>query len=60
MCDTKISGATPDEMKANGMVHIEEAHPDMAASIKSMAADDPKMVEWQEKFMKTWADTPEE
>ncbi len=59
MCETPISGNTADEMIMTGMKHIEAAHPDMAASIKSMPIDDPKMVAWSEKFMKDWAATPE-
>ena len=58
-CEAEISGATPDEMMANGMAHVESAHPDLAASIKSMSPTDPNMVEWSEKFMATWAATPE-
>ena len=59
MCDEKILGETPDAMIAAGMVHIEEAHPEMAASIKTMPKEDPKMVEWHEQFMTTWENTPE-
>ncbi len=60
MCDEKISGSTPDEMIANGMKHAEQAHPEMAASIKSMAKDDAKMIEWNETFKATWEKAPEE
>jgi hypothetical protein len=59
-CDEKISGATPDEMMKNGMAHIEQAHPDMAADIKAMSKDDPKMVEWNKKFMEDFQNAPEE
>lgn len=59
MCEEKITGSTPDEMMSNGMAHLEAAHPDMAATVKAMPADDPKMVEWNEKFMKDFADAPE-
>ena len=58
-CEEKIMGATPDEMMMNGMKHMEMAHPDMAADIKAMPKDDPKMVAWSEKFMKDWATTPD-
>ena len=58
-CDTPIMGSTPDEMMANGMVHMESDHPEMAANIKAMAKDDPKMVEWNTKFMADWAATPD-
>lgn len=53
-CDTKVTGSTPEEMMMNGMKHMEENHPDMAAEVKAMAKDDPIMVAWNEKFMKDW------
>lgn len=59
MCEAEITGGTPEEMTGNGMTHLESAHPEMAASIKAMPKDDPKMVEWHEKFMKDWEMTPE-
>lgn len=58
-CEAEITGATQDEMTANGMTHIREAHPEMAADIEAMPKDDPKMVEWQEKFTAAWDATPE-
>jgi predicted small metal-binding protein len=60
MCDTKVSGSTPDEMMGNGMTHMETAHPEMAADIKAMPKDDPKMVAWNEKFTADWAAKPED
>lgn len=59
MCNAEISGNTPEEMMTNGMKHVEAAHPDMAADIKKMPKDDPKMVEWSANFMKTWMEAPE-
>ena len=59
-CETKMSAATQDEMMNKGMAHIESAHPEMAADIKSMPKDDPKMVAWMEKFNADWAATPED
>jgi predicted small metal-binding protein len=59
MCDEKITAATEDEMMKKGMVHLEAAHPEMAANIKAMPADDPKMLAWGEKFKADWAATPE-
>jgi predicted small metal-binding protein len=53
-CDAKITGSTPDEMMKNAMTHLEAAHPEMAASVKAMPETDPKMVAWNEKFMKDW------
>ena len=59
-CEEKIQGATPDEMMKNGMTHLEQAHPDMAADIKAMPKDDPKMVEWSTKFMADFESTPDD
>ena len=59
MCDEPISGNTPEEIMSVGMAHVEKAHPDMAASIKAMPKDDPKMVEWGVQFQKTWDETPD-
>ncbi len=59
MCEAEVMGATPDEMMANGMNHLEESHPEMAASIHSMAEDDPMMVAWNEKFTKDFEAAPE-
>ena len=60
MCEAKISGATPEEMMKNGMTHMEAAHPEMATNIKTMSKDDPKMVEWNKKFMNDFAALPED
>ena len=59
MCGAEITGNTSEEMMGNGMAHIESAHQSMAADIKAMPKDDPKMVAWFEKFMKDWASTPD-
>ena len=53
-CETAIYGNTPDEMLRNGMSHLESAHPEMAARVKATPKDDPKMIEWNTKFMKDW------
>lgn len=58
-CDAKITGATPDEMIANAMKHLEAAHPDMAAKVKNTPKDDPMMVEWMKKFQADFAAAPE-
>lgn len=54
-CEAKITGNTPDEMIKNGMQHLEEEHPEMAADVKKASPDDPMIVEWKEKFDKAWA-----
>ena len=53
-CEAKITGDTPEEMMANGMKHLEQSHPDMAATVKATPKDDPMMIGWNEKFMKDW------
>ena len=58
-CEEKMTAGTQEEMMGAGMQHIEAAHPEMAADIKAMAHDDPKMVAWSDKFTKDWAATPE-
>jgi predicted small metal-binding protein len=57
-CEEKISAETSDEMMGKAMAHLEAAHPEMAADIKAMPKDDPKMVEWGKKFMADWESTP--
>jgi hypothetical protein len=59
-CDAKIQGANPDEMMKNGMMHLEQMHPQMATDVKAAPKDDPKMKEWSEKFMADWENTPED
>jgi predicted small metal-binding protein len=58
-CDAAMSAETSDEMMNMGMAHIESAHPELAASIKAMPEDDPKMVAWGKKFAEDWAAAPE-
>ncbi len=58
-CDAAITGSTKEEMLANGMKHLEEAHPEMAADVKATPMDDPKMIEWNQKFEADFAAAPE-
>ncbi len=58
-CDAKIVGSTAEEMMMNGMKHLEQVHPEMAADVKAMPKDDPKMVEWSNKFMADFKNAPE-
>ncbi len=60
MCDEPISAETSQQMIDVCMEHVKMAHPDMAKNIEATPKDDPKMVAWYEKFMKTWAETPED
>lgn len=59
-CDAPMSAASEDEMMKVGMEHLETAHPEMAADVKAAPKDDPKMVEWSEKFKKDWEETPDD
>ena len=59
MCDHAMTAATSDEMMGMGMQHLETAHPEMAADIKAMPKDDPKMIEWGTKYMADWNALPE-
>ena len=59
MCDTELSSSDYNGILGVGMSHIEEAHPEMAADIKAMPNDDPKMLAWYEKLMKVWEAAPE-
>jgi hypothetical protein len=59
MCDQAITAATPEEMISLGMEHLKVSHPEMIASIESMPADHPLMVEWKKKFDEEWEKTPE-
>ncbi len=42
------------------MMHLEAMHPDMAADVKAMPKEDPKIVEWSNKFMADFAAAPED
>ena len=57
-CNAQISGNSKEEMMQNGMAHMEQAHPEMAAQVKAMPKDDPQMVAWNEKFNKDWDAAP--
>jgi predicted small metal-binding protein len=59
MCDAPLSANSYDEMMTVGMEHLEKAHPEMAADVKAMPKDDPKMLAWEVDFKKTWAETAE-
>ncbi len=58
-CEAEITASSSDEMMSKGMEHLESTHPEMAADVKAMPKDDPKMVAWGEKFAQDWAAAPE-
>lgn len=51
-CMTMISGNTAEDMAKNGMTHINQAHPQMAADIKKMTPEETTkwMTDFQPKF----------
>jgi hypothetical protein len=59
MCEAKISGSSEEEMIANGMKHLEAAHPEMAETVKTMEKDNPIMVEWAANFHKAYEAAPD-
>ena len=56
-CDAVISENTPEEVMGKGWEHMEEAHPDMAASMKDMPQE--AKDEWAKKFQEQWDAAPE-
>lgn len=59
MCDHAMTASSEDEMMMKGMQHLEEAHPEMAKSVKEMSPEDPGMIEWVQKFKADYAAAPE-
>jgi hypothetical protein len=51
-----ISGNTPEEMSANGTKHVNEAHPDIAESMKSMPKE--AMDKWTADFKEKFSAAP--
>ena len=58
-CDAELSADSYEEIMKVGWSHMKAAHSEMAATIEATPKDDPKMVEWEKDFNKTWADTPD-
>jgi hypothetical protein len=56
-CTAVISGNTMDELTTNGMKHVEEAHPEMAADIKKMPKEE--LEKWSAEMQKKWDATPD-
>jgi hypothetical protein len=57
-CTTVLSGNTAEEMVANGMKHVTEAHPEMAADIAKMTPED--TAKWMAEFHGKFDALPEE
>lgn len=58
MCDHSMTANTPEEMIKLGMAHLEDAHLDMANTIKSLGEDSPELISWNKKFMTDWSELP--
>jgi hypothetical protein len=56
-CTATLSGSTPEEMVADGMKHVTEAHPEMAADIQKMSKED--MAKWTAEFGGKFAALPD-
>jgi predicted small metal-binding protein len=56
-CSAVISGNSAEEMVTNGMKHLEETHPEMAADMKNMPKE--AMDKWMATFQEKWAATPD-
>ncbi len=56
-CAAGVSGNPPEEMADNGMKHVEAEHPEMAADIKKMSAEETK--KWMDDFRQKWNGLPE-
>jgi hypothetical protein len=56
-CTATLTGNTAEEMATNGMKHVEEAHPEMAADIKKMSPED--TAKWMAEFNGKFAALPE-
>ena len=47
-CTAVLKGNTAEEMVADGMKHVTEAHPEMAADIQKMSPED--TAKWMAEF----------
>ena len=56
-CTFVITGNTAEETVQNGMKHVEEAHPEQAAKIKSNPAE--QNAQWMLEFQKKFDALPE-
>jgi predicted small metal-binding protein len=55
-CEAMIGGNTWDEMTANGMEHLKQAHPDMVEKMKTMPKED--MDKWAVETKAKWEAAP--
>ncbi len=56
-CNHIIQGATAKEMVDNGMPHVKEAHPELAAQIAAMTEEE--TAKWMADFEAKFAALPE-
>ena len=57
-CITMLTGNTAKEMVADGIKHVTEAHPEMAADIQKMSSGD--TAKWMADFHAKFDALPEE
>ena len=57
-CDVAMTAATEKDMMDAGWKHVEEAHPDIVESMKTMSKEDKDA--WAAKFHETWEAAPED
>jgi hypothetical protein len=56
-CTAMLSGNTAEEMVADGMKHVAEAHPEMMADIQKMSPED--TAKWNAEFQGKFDALPE-
>lgn len=57
-CNAIITGETADEMVANGMTHLSEAHPELVEKMKENSDEDNQ--KWMMDFVAKFETLPEE
>ncbi len=56
-CTAVISGNTPEEAAMNGMQHMEQAHPELAAKMKANSKEEND--QWMSELATKWNALPE-
>ena len=56
-CDMEFVAKSPDEMMKMGEEHVKKMHPEMAADMGSISAEENKKM--HDDFMKKWSRTPD-
>lgn len=56
-CEAEMTANSAEEMIAQGMAHVAEAHPELAAQIEAMSAEEKET--WSTEFHAKWDAAPE-